>query len=70
MGDPFERALRDVGAIEALYGPPNAAAVRKDVGLLDEMCARLIAASPMVMIASSSSAVAATSRLAGARRDS
>ena len=54
MDDPFDRALSDVGAIEALYGPPNAAAVRKDVGLLDEMCARLIAASPMVMVASTS----------------
>lgn len=53
MDDPFESALCDASQLEALYGVPGEPALRKDVGLLDAMCARLIAASPMVMIASS-----------------
>ncbi|HEV7805331.1 MAG TPA: MSMEG_1061 family FMN-dependent PPOX-type flavoprotein [Solirubrobacteraceae bacterium] len=53
MDDPFERALSDASQLAALYGAPGEPALRKDVGLLDVMCARLIAASPMVMIASS-----------------
>jgi uncharacterized protein len=53
VDDPFESALRDASQLEALYGVPGEPALRKDVGLLDAMCARLIAASPMVMIASS-----------------
>ncbi len=53
MDDPFEHALRDEDALAAIYPPPRETATRKDVGRLDEMCERLIAASPMVMIASS-----------------
>jgi PPOX class probable FMN-dependent enzyme len=53
VDDPFERALRDASQLEELYAAPGEPALRKDVGLLDAMCARLIAASPMVMIASS-----------------
>jgi len=54
VDDPFDRALSDARQLDELYGQPSARAVRKDIGELDEMCERLIAASPMVMIASSS----------------
>jgi PPOX class probable FMN-dependent enzyme len=51
VDDPFERALRDEAELDEVYPPPEDNAVRKDVGRLDELCERLIAASPMVMIA-------------------
>ena len=50
--DPFALALTDAADLEALYPAPSPAAVRKDIGRLDDMCARLIAASPMVLVAS------------------
>ena len=39
-------------AARALYEDPIPTALRKDVGRLDEMCRRLIAASPMVLLGS------------------
>ena len=50
--DPFARAIESVADLRALYDEPIATALRKDVGRLDEMCRRLIAASPMVIIGS------------------
>jgi PPOX class probable FMN-dependent enzyme len=50
--DPFAAAIDSVAELRALYEDPIPAAVRKDVGRLDEMCRRLIAASPMVLLGS------------------
>lgn len=52
MKEPFAAAL-DVGAIRALYRPPRPSAVEKDVGILNEMAKTLIAASPMIFVATS-----------------
>jgi len=52
VDDPFEHALRDEAGLAELYPPPGESAVRKDIGRLDELCERLIAASPMVVVAS------------------
>jgi PPOX class probable FMN-dependent enzyme len=54
MDDPFERAVTDECELYEIYPRPSDRAVRKDVACLDEMAARLIAASPMVIVASSS----------------
>jgi uncharacterized protein len=51
MGEPFGTALTDQSELRALYGEPMARALKKDVAHLDEMCRRLIAASPMVFVA-------------------
>ena len=48
--DPFAGALRDVPELRALYDAPMERAVRKDIGRLDGMCRRLIAASPMLFV--------------------
>ena len=50
--DPFATAIGSEAELRALYEEPIPAALRKDVGLLDEMCRRLIAASPMVLLGS------------------
>jgi PPOX class probable FMN-dependent enzyme len=50
--DPFRNALSDEEDLRAIYGAPMQRALRKDVARLDEMCRRLIAASPMVFVAS------------------
>jgi uncharacterized protein len=50
--DPFENALTDESELRALYGAPMQRALKKDVARLDEMCRRLIAAAPMVFVAS------------------
>jgi PPOX class probable FMN-dependent enzyme len=50
--DPFEKALTDESELRALYGAPMQRALKKDVARLDEMCRRLIAAAPMVFVAS------------------
>jgi PPOX class probable FMN-dependent enzyme len=54
-GDPFEAALTTEDQLRALYGAPMERALKKDVARLDEMCRALIAASPMVFVASFSS---------------
>jgi PPOX class probable FMN-dependent enzyme len=52
MTDPFERALTHVEQLREHYDAPMERAVRKDIGHLDEMCRRLIAAAPMVFVGS------------------
>jgi len=54
--DPFQKALRSEEELRAIYGEPMRRALRKDVARLDEMCRRLIAASPMVFVATFSAA--------------
>ena len=54
MGEPFEAALTDESELRALYGAPMTRALKKDVARLDEMCRRLIAAAPMVFVATHS----------------
>ncbi|MGH2980078.1 MAG: MSMEG_1061 family FMN-dependent PPOX-type flavoprotein [Solirubrobacterales bacterium] len=50
--DPFERALTGEDELRAIYGDPMQRALKKDVARLDDVCRRLIAASPMVFVAS------------------
>jgi hypothetical protein len=50
--EPFENAVSGEDRLRAIYGAPMQRALKKDVARLDEMCRRLIAASPMVFVAS------------------
>ena len=50
--DPFAAALRSDAQLGELYPAAEERSWRKDVGHLDEMCRRLIAATPMVFVAS------------------
>jgi uncharacterized protein len=50
--DPFESALTGEEQLRSIYGEPMQRALKKDVARLDEMCRRLIAASPVVFVAS------------------
>ena len=50
--DPFDGALERADQLRELYEPAMERAVRKDIGRLDEMCRRLIAAAPMLFVAS------------------
>jgi uncharacterized protein len=50
--DPFDGALDHTEQLRELYEPAMERAVRKDIGRLDEMCRRLIAAAPMLFVAS------------------
>jgi PPOX class probable FMN-dependent enzyme len=50
--DPFQSALGSEDELRAIYGDPMQRALTKDVAHLDDMCRRLIAASPMVFVAS------------------
>jgi PPOX class probable FMN-dependent enzyme len=52
--DPFDGALEHVEQLREFYDAAMDRAVRKDVGYLDEMCRRLIAASPMLLVATCS----------------
>jgi uncharacterized protein len=54
--DPFADALTGVEQLRELYEEPEPRVLRKDIGRLDELCRRLIAASPMVLIGSSDAA--------------
>jgi PPOX class probable FMN-dependent enzyme len=49
--DPFAAALTSHEQLEELYPPAEERAWRKDIGILDGMCRRLIAATPMVFVA-------------------
>lgn len=49
--DPLAGALDRTEALRALYDDPMPLALRKDIGVLDDMCRRLIAASPMLFLA-------------------
>jgi uncharacterized protein len=48
--DPFDGALERVEQLRELYDAAMERAVRKDIGRLDELCRRLIAASPMLFV--------------------
>src|SRR3954469_11598205 len=48
--DWFAGALHSEAELRALYDPPKDAARRKDIGWLDAMCRRLIAAAPLVLV--------------------
>jgi PPOX class probable FMN-dependent enzyme len=48
--DPLDGAITDERALRAMYETPLERVWKKDIGVLDEMCRRLIAASPMVFI--------------------
>jgi PPOX class probable FMN-dependent enzyme len=50
--DPFAHALDSDEALEALYGQASDRAWSKDVGTLDDVARRLVAAAPMVLVAS------------------
>jgi PPOX class probable FMN-dependent enzyme len=52
--DPFEGALGRVEELREFYDAAMEPALRKDIGHLDEMCRRLIAASPMAFVATCS----------------
>jgi PPOX class probable FMN-dependent enzyme len=54
--DPFDTALTDEEELRSIYGEPMKRALQKDVARLDDMCRRLVAASPMVFVASFSAA--------------
>jgi PPOX class probable FMN-dependent enzyme len=49
--DPFEGALTHVEELREFYDAAMERAVRKDIGHLDEMACRLIAAAPMLFVA-------------------
>jgi uncharacterized protein len=49
--DPFDGALGHVEELREFYDDAMERAVRKDIGCLDEMCRRLIAAAPMLFVA-------------------
>jgi uncharacterized protein len=49
--DPFEGAFERVEQLRELYDAPMERALLKDIGRLDEMCRILIAASPMLFVA-------------------
>jgi uncharacterized protein len=50
--DPFDGALERTEQLRDFYEPAMERAVRKDIGRLDELCRRLIAAAPMLFVAS------------------
>jgi PPOX class probable FMN-dependent enzyme len=50
--DPFATALSSADQLAELYEPATERAWAKDIGMLDEAAARLIAASPLVVLAS------------------
>jgi PPOX class probable FMN-dependent enzyme len=50
--DPFATALSSADQLAELYEPATERAWSKDIGMLDEAATRLIAASPLVVVAS------------------
>ena len=50
-GDHFDGALQRVEQLREHYDAPMEVALRKDIGRIDELCRRLIAASPMLFVA-------------------
>jgi PPOX class probable FMN-dependent enzyme len=50
MSDPFDGALERIEELREFYDSAMEVAVRKDIGHLDEMARRLIAAAPMLFI--------------------
>ena len=53
---PFEGAIQRVEQLREHYEAPMERAVRKDIGRLDDLCRRLIAATPMLFVATYSEA--------------
>jgi PPOX class probable FMN-dependent enzyme len=51
MNDPFEGALEQVDELREFYEAAMERAITKDIGHLDEMARRLIAAAPMLFVA-------------------
>jgi PPOX class probable FMN-dependent enzyme len=51
MNDPFDGALEQVEELREFYDAAMERAVTKDIGYLDEMARRLIAAAPMLFVA-------------------
>ena len=49
--DPFRGAFDRPEQLREFYDSPMEAAIRKDIGKLDELCRRLIAAAPMLFVA-------------------
>jgi PPOX class probable FMN-dependent enzyme len=49
--DPFTGAFTDPSQLRDFYDAPMEIAVRKDIGHIDDLCRRLIAASPMLFVA-------------------
>src|SRR5918992_2320799 len=49
--DPFAGAFNRPEQLRDFYDAPMTAAVRKDIGCIDDLCRRLIAASPMLFVA-------------------
>jgi uncharacterized protein len=54
MSDPFAGALTSPEQLRDFYDAPMPQAVRKDIGHIDELCRRLIAAAPMLFVATHS----------------
>jgi uncharacterized protein len=50
--DPFDRAIESEARLRELYDAPMERAVRKQLDRLDEMARRLIAVTPLVLVAS------------------
>ena len=53
--DPFSGAFDRPDQLREFYDTPMEAALRKDIGHIDELCRRLIAAAPMLFVATFSS---------------
>jgi PPOX class probable FMN-dependent enzyme len=49
--DPFAGAFTDPSQLRDFYDAPMEIAIRKDIGHIDDLCRRLIAASPMLFVA-------------------
>jgi uncharacterized protein len=55
QADPFSGAFERPEQLREFYDAPMDVAVRKDIGHIDELCRRLIAAAPMLFVATFSS---------------
>jgi uncharacterized protein len=51
MADPFDGAITRPEQLRDFYDSPMEPAIRKDIGRIDELCRRLIAAAPMLFVA-------------------
>jgi uncharacterized protein len=54
MSDPFAGALTSPEQLRGFYDAAMPQAIRKDIGHIDELCRRLIAAAPMLFVATHS----------------
>jgi uncharacterized protein len=51
MAEPFDGAITRPEQLRDFYDSPMEPAIRKDIGRIDELCRRLIAAAPMLFVA-------------------